>query len=268
MVIYELFDSYLNLRKNTTLYSKKQLLGFKKDCTDISPHRFSKLSGRDATHFGGARIQFSDGNSALIRFDEQTVGRYQAQGCFLELLSKREIETMLQVLLRQCRLATKTMNYPRIRRAQDTLHFQQFIGCLYQMNHQRLSRFLCQACLVPKYFHLQIHRSIRQLVQPGLAHGKYLGMTRQFFQATRPAIRDTACYGMSTPAPAYMPRVYPYGIPSAALWRERLGIAIHNGRPGHLRKPVCMYVCRNIHGTGSYPEPPQGWQRRMRLTAR
>lgn len=52
MVIYELFDSYLNLRKNTTLYSKKQLLGFKKDCTDISPHRFSKLSERDATHFG------------------------------------------------------------------------------------------------------------------------------------------------------------------------------------------------------------------------
>lgn len=268
MVIYELFDSYLNLRKNTTLYSKKQLLGFKKDCTDISPHRFSKLSGRDATHFGGARIQFSDGNSALIRFDEQTVGRYPAQGCFLELLSKREIETMLQVLLRQCRLATKTMNYPRIRRAQDALHFQQFIGCLYQMNHQRLSHFLCQACLVPEYFHLQIHRSIRQLVQPGLTHGKYLGMTRQFFQATLPAIHATACYGMSIPAPAYMPRVYPYGIPSAALWRERLGIAIHNGRSGHLRKPVCMYVCRNIHGTGSYPEPPQGWQRRMRLTAR
>ena len=37
---------------------------------------------------------------------------------------------------------------------------------------------------------------------------------------------------------------------------------------GYLRKPVCMYVNWNIHGTGSYPEPPQGWQRRMRLTAR
>ena len=43
MIIYELYDSYFNLRKNTTLYSKKQLLGFKKDFADISPECFSKL---------------------------------------------------------------------------------------------------------------------------------------------------------------------------------------------------------------------------------
>lgn len=86
MIIYELFDSYLNLRKNTTLYLKKQLLGFKKDFADISPKRFSKLFGRDAAHPGGACIQFPDGNFAFICFDEQPVGRYTAQGRFLVLL--------------------------------------------------------------------------------------------------------------------------------------------------------------------------------------
>ena len=86
MIIYELFDSYFNLRKNTTLYSKKQLLGFKKDFADISPECFSKLLGRDAAHFGSACIQFPDGNFTFIRFDEQPVSRYQAQGCFLVFL--------------------------------------------------------------------------------------------------------------------------------------------------------------------------------------
>ena len=79
-------------------------------------------------------------------------------------------------------------------------------------------------------------------------------------------VMDFASGGL-IPIP-FMPGMYPHRIPSAALWRERFGIAICNGSSGYLRKPVCMYVNWNIHGTGSYPEPPQGWQRRMRLTAR
>ena len=64
MIIYELFDSYFNLRKNTTLYSKKQLLGFKKDFADISPECFSKLLGRDAAHFGIDPV-FTVGNQLM-----------------------------------------------------------------------------------------------------------------------------------------------------------------------------------------------------------
>ena len=30
----------------------------------------------------------------------------------------------------------------------------------------------------------------------------------------------------------------------------------------------CCFLSRACHGTGSYPLPPQGWQRRILLTAR
>lgn len=101
---------------------------------------------------------------------------------------------MFQILLRQRCLAAETMYYPRIRRAQVPLHLQQFIDRLDQMNHQRLSYFLRQACLTPEHFYLQIHRSICQLVQPSFAHGKYLGMEYYPLQAAYSTSHNILCY--------------------------------------------------------------------------
>ena len=59
---YELFDSYFDLRKSTTLYSKKQLLWFKKDFgRHFSRSRFSQASAGDMPRTSAARaIQFRD----------------------------------------------------------------------------------------------------------------------------------------------------------------------------------------------------------------
>ena len=79
MIIYELFDSYFNLRKNTTLYSKKQLLGFKKDFAenDIWKHfravKEGKVYDLDYKKFGmSAKFNYKE---ALNDLDKLFYGK-------------------------------------------------------------------------------------------------------------------------------------------------------------------------------------------------
>ena len=117
--------------------------------------------------------------------------------------------------------------------------------------------------LADKGLLLQFMWGAFQRVESALSHCKHLRQHKQFLKITECLIIMSG----------HIPWVQPGAQEMAILLRQRSATYAHQRRSRHLRQNMSMYIQNsqfsnlNSQGTGSYPDPPPGRQRRTRFKA-
>ncbi len=123
------------------------------------------------------------------------------------------------------------------------------------MYYQRFATGLADIYVASEYFFLYLKRSAAQGVQTGFANGHHIVEGGGFCKP------DEVGFG----GRVSIPRMYACAVVSRYGHGRQAGQAYHGILPGV--GAVGVYVGEvgdRFHGTGSYPLPPQGWQRHMR----
>ena len=216
-------------------------------------------------------IGLGNGRKAFVCLNEKTRQRHCPHSLCLKFRSEGEVETVAQQLFGQLRLPSKSMNNPRDTGFQLFFQTQQGISGFYQMYNQWFACRIGHLCLADEDRFLQSHRSIRQFVQSCLANSQYLWMSYRRLKPFPNLLWDVT---------SQRPRMYPHRIPLPRTRRKRIRRTVDDAEAIRLHASVRVDVGIIVHkhkgekgekvsqGTGSYPEPPHGWQRNRRRTAR
>ena len=187
------------------------------------------------------------------------------------MFAQRKIKPVAQQGLSQLGFASETMDNPRDMGRKGFTQAQQFIYRFHQMDNQRLSHFICQAGLPLEDRFLKRKGNSSQFVQPCFAHGQDL---RKAYETG-----EMLPIGFRRIFRRQCPRMEADGIMMPLLRHKVLRRTADYAESGKRSGVMRMYVGKSKHkeqtesgvsfqGTGSYPEPPQGWQRSKRRMAR
>ena len=237
----------------------------------INADSFAKVCQRNLAHGSYLFVNLGHGHGAFVRLDEKAGQRHCLHSLCLKFRSEGEVETVAQQLFGQLRLPPKSMNNPRDTGFQLFFQTQQGISGFYQMYNQWFACRIGHFCLADEDRFLQSHRSIRQFVQSCLANSQYLWMSYRRLKPFPNLLWDVT---------SQRPRMYPHRIPLPRTRRKRIRRTVDDAEAIRLHASVRVDVGIIVHkhkgekgekvsqGTGSYPEPPHGWQRNRRRTAR
>lgn len=188
----------------------------------------------------------------------------------VEMATETEVEAGSEQLGGKGGLATETVDGPARGGPQFFMKAQKNVERLDAMNGDGKAGGLCELHLPDKPLLLHGLVSASQTVDAAFSHRHHRGMTQQLLQALKKDMYIGACRppGMNAGRiePARLKReggrtqqgIFWQIDDSLVCWSmEVMGMEIHFHKSFSTTR----------QGTGSYPLPPQGWQRRMRRTA-
>lgn len=174
----------------------------------------------------------------VVRFEQQPVCRAGSQALLVMVEAKADVEACIEERLQLLRFSTEAMKHPGQLGLQIFTQTQKPVEGFHTMDDEWFTHLLAQAYLLPEDLLLPFKRRALQSIQSTFPDGNHC----------REVWDNKLCRSP--------PRV------------ESPGVATVNNSHNvpSCRNMVSMEVDVS-HGTGSYPLPPQGWQRNRRFTA-
>ncbi len=159
-------------------------------------------------------------------------------------------------------LTTESMYYPQLSWRNGLVELENAPVAAHTVYYKGFLHLLGQEGLAHEYIFLNGGISTTDSIETGLANSHH---TRIGSHGLKPIECIVGYSRHSTP------RMYPHRIPCLSVVAyQRLGWLDGTNHIGPYM-PVGMYIAERMqvgnHGTGSYPLPPQGWQRSIRFTA-
>lgn len=202
-----------------------------------------------------------------------TIGRRGGPRGGVVFRAETQIETGVEELLRKGGVAAETVDGPLRGGAQLLVQPQNDVESTHHMQREWEAVLFGECDLCGKDRTLRVEISTAQTVEAAFAHLHHFGQGQKVGEGGEVAVEPKI--GIGRP-----PRVDAGRIESADLRVPRFGVEhdgtgkTHNAGAGGRVEAVGVEIeggsgvlHKWIQGTGSYPWPPQGWQRKMRRTA-
>ena len=174
----------------------------------------------------------------------------------VEMAAETEVEAGSEQLGGKGWFSPKTVDGPARGGPQFFMKTQKNIERLDAMNGNGKAGGLCELHLPDKPLFLRGLVSASQTVDAAFSHRHHRGMTQQLLQALKKGIYIGTC--LKREGSRTQQGIFWQINDGFVCWSmEVMGMEIHFHKSFSTAR----------QGTGSYPLPPQGWQRRMRRTA-